>query len=42
MKNPLTLKQVIQGYLLLIGVRHLSLQTISDYRNTFNKFMPFI
>jgi site-specific recombinase XerD len=42
MKNPLTLKQVIQGYLLSIGARHLSPHTISDYKNTFNKFMPFV
>ena len=42
MKNPLTLKQVIQGYLLSIGARHLSEHTISDYTNTFNKFMSFV
>lgn len=42
MKNPLTLKQVIQRYLLSIGARHLSPHTISDYNNTFNKFTPFV
>jgi len=42
MKNPLTLKQFIQGYLLSIGARHLSPHTISDYKNTFNKFVPFV
>jgi site-specific recombinase XerD len=40
MKNPL--RQVIQGYLLSIGARHLSPHTISDYKNTFNKFMLFV
>ncbi len=42
MKNPLTLKQVIQGYLLSSGARHLSANTIRDYKNTLNKFVPFI
>jgi len=42
MKNPLTLKQVIQGYLLSIGARHLGPHTISGCKNTFNKFMPFV
>jgi hypothetical protein len=40
--SQITFSQAKQGYLLAIGARHLSPHTISDYKNTFNKFTPFV
>jgi integrase/recombinase XerD len=42
MKAKLTISQIIQGYHLAAGARHLSENTIKDYNNTFKKFVPFI
>jgi len=42
MKHPLTFYQVMVGYILAIEARHLSPNTIKDYKNTFKKFLPFI
>jgi site-specific recombinase XerD len=41
-KKQFTLSQMIQGYLLAASARHLSNNTILDYQNSFNKFVPFI
>jgi len=41
-KRQFTLSQMIQGYLLATNARHLSENTILDYQNTFNKFVPFM
>jgi integrase/recombinase XerD len=38
----ITFSQAIQGYLLAVGARHLSVHTISDYVNTFKKFTIFL
>ncbi len=40
--HTLTFSQIIEGYLLNAGARHLSPHTIEDYLNTFHKFETFM
>ena len=42
MKNPLTLYQVIDGFMLSLNARRLSENTIRDYRTTINYLCEFI
>jgi integrase/recombinase XerD len=40
--NTLTFSQIIEGYLLNAGARHLSPHTVEDYLYTFHKFASFM
>jgi len=42
MKIQISLSQAIEGYLLDAHARQLSIKTVADYGNTFNKFRVYI
>ncbi len=40
--SQITFSQAMQGYMLAVGARHLSVHTIRDYANTFKKFTAYV
>ena len=40
-KHKLTFTQVVEGYLLAQDARQLSVHTLADYKNTFNKLLNY-
>ena len=40
--NSITFSQIVDGYLLAAGARHLSQHTIRDYVTTYKKFSVFL